>query len=215
MSVVWRRTVPLYLTLILALIIIGRSFIIDPTVKGAASQVLKWASLVRAISVGIGFVSILVFHVPKIKDLANEPVPYQWVYSLTAVVSMLIFAVVGVTLGVRSSEYLWLYNTWYRPVAGLSTAVSSFFVLSAMYRSFRVRNIEALALVGPALLILLYEAPIGTFLLPGMGPVADYIFRYISSAAFRGFIAAAAFGTMILSLRTIIGRERGYLPEEA
>jgi hypothetical protein len=129
--------------------------------------------------------------------------------------SAIVFAVAGILFGTGSSTYLWLYRVWYQPTAGLITAVSAFFAVSAMYRSFRARNIEALFLIIPALLILLYDAPIGPFLIPGIGPIAEYIFRYIASASFRGFIAAASLGTIIIAIRTILGMERGYLREEA
>jgi hypothetical protein len=214
MSYTLRRQIPLYLTFIIAFIIILRGFTTEPTISKVATTLLSWSSLIRAISVGLGFIGILFFHIPKITNMSNDPVPFQWFYSLTAVVSMLLFTGLGIFLGVGSREYLWLYSTWYSPIAGLVTAVSAFFAVSAIYRSFRVRNLEALFLVLPALIILLYDAPIGTLLLPGMGPVAEYIYVVIASAAFRGFIAASAVGTLILSIRTIIGQERGYLPEE-
>lgn len=214
MSVLYRRTIPLYLTFILALIVTTRSFINHPTVMYYATTILNWSSLIRAIAAGIGFVSLLLYHIPRIKSLSNKPVKYQWFYSLTAVVSAIVFAVTGIWFGTGSKTYLWLYNTWYQPTAGLITAVSAFFAVSAMYRSFRAKNIEALFLIIPALLILMYITPIGPILLPGMGPIADYIFN-ISSASFRGFIAAASIGTIIIAIRTILGMERGYLREEA
>jgi hypothetical protein len=113
-----------------------------------------------------------------------------------------------------SPQYQLLYGTWYRPVAGLLNAVTAFFAISAIYRSFRVRNIESLFLVVPALIILLYDAPIGVTLFPPIGPVAEYIFAVIAPSAFRGFIVAASAGTLILSIRTVLGLERGYLPYE-
>jgi hypothetical protein len=214
MSIVWRRTIPLYLSFIVAIVIVGRSMTDIGLFKTWGGNFLTWSSLIRAITVGLGFISILLYHGPKVMSMTNEPIPGQWFYSLTAIVGMLLFAGLGVFLGVSSSQYQWLYAVFYRPVAGLSTAVSGFFALTAMYRAFRVRSLEAFFLIGPALLILLYDAPIGT-IIPGLGPVANYIFVYIASAAFRGFIAAASLGTLITSIRTIIGRERGYLPEEA
>jgi len=215
MSVTFRRLLPLYLTFIVAVIIALRSFVVHPTLALLGTTFLKWSSLIRAITVGLGFISILLFHGPKLVSRSNDPIPYQWFYSGTTLFGMFLFALLGVGLGVRSSSYLWWYDVFYRPVAGLSTAVSGFFALTAMYRSFRIRSLESLFLVGPALLILLYDAPIGTILLPGIGPLADYIFLYIAASAFRGFIVAASLGTILTSMRTIIGREKGYLPEEA
>jgi hypothetical protein len=215
MSIVTRRYIPLGLTFVIALIIISSRFFVNPALSGASTTVLSWISTIRAISVGLGFISVLLYHLPLVTARSHKPVRYQWFYSLTTLVVMFLFAGIGILIGTGSAQYKWLYNTWYRPVAGLQNAVSALFATTAIYRSFRVRNLEAAFLVAPSILIMLYIAPIGTYFLPQIGPLGDYVFRVIAAAAFRGFVAAAALGTMILSIRTIVGRERGYMPTES
>jgi len=214
MSIVYRRTIPLALTTFIVLVLCAKNFIPNVTLSYWGKTFQTWSSLITSVSGFLGAIVFLAYHIPKIQRKSNEPIKYQWIYSISTVAIMLIFSIVGVGLGYTSSEYQWLYRTWYGPVSGLLNAVTAFFALSAIYRSFRVRTFESLLLVGPALIILLYDAPIGVTLFPPIGPIAEYLFSCIAPAAFRGFIVAASCGTLIFSIRTTIGKERGYLPTE-
>jgi len=214
MGYVYRRTLPLALTIIIVLVLCARNFYPLPVFDYWGMNFQTWSSLIASVSGFLGAIVFLAYHIPKITSKSQEPIKQQWLYSLSAVSIMIIFIVVGLGLGYTSSEYQWLYQTWYSPVSGLLNAVTAFFALSAIYRSFRIRNLESLLLVGPALIILLYDAPIGVTLLPPIGPIAEYIFSTIGPAAFRGFIVAASLGTLIFSIRTALGLEIGYLPSE-
>jgi hypothetical protein len=214
MSKVIRRDIPLALTFIVSIIVIARSFFAQPSINRIAGIFLGWGAIVIAMTVGLGFITLLRTHISRVMKLAHEPLPYQWIYSLTTLSAMIIFAVVGIGLGTGSSQYAWLYRIWYRPVASISTMVSGFFAISAMYRAFRINSIESVALVIPALLGIMIDAPLGAVLIPGGAPVAEFLTRFVASAAFRGVVAAASMGVLIISIRTIIGQEKGYLPEE-
>jgi hypothetical protein len=214
MAVIYRRTFPLYLSIIVAFIVVLRSFFKIGFVTDIASTLLNWGSIVIAFAVGLGYINLILYHVDKIRKFSNEPIKYQWFYSITTVGTLLLFTILGLLLGTRSSGYLYVFTTVYRPVASISTMVSGFFAISAMYRAFRIRNLEAFALIFPALLMLLMDAPVGGLLVPGGGALAQYLLKYIGSAAFRGFVLAASIGVLIVSIRTIFGLERGYLPEE-
>jgi hypothetical protein len=191
-----------------------KNFVPSPIFNTWGKNFQTWSTLTATLSGFLGAIVFLAYHVPKISTRSDKPIKNQWVYSLSSVSVMAIFVAVGLAFGYTSSQYQWLYGTWYRPVSGLLNAVTAFFALSAIYRSFRVRNIESLFLVVPALIILLYDAPIGVTLFPPIGPVAEYIFGTIGPSAFRGFIVAASAGTLILSIRTVLGLEKGYLAQE-
>lgn len=214
MSTMYRRTIPIGITILIVAVLCLKNFFPHPIFNYWGKNFQTWSTLIGIISGFLGAIVFLAYHVPKISTQSHKPVQNQWIWSLSSVSIMGIFIAVGLAFGYTSSQYQWLYGTWYRPVSGLLNAVTAFFALSAIYRSFRVRNVESLFLVIPALIILLYNAPIGVTLFPPIGPVAEYIFAVISPAAFRGFIVAASAGTLILSIRTVIGLEKGYLAME-
>jgi hypothetical protein len=198
----------------LVLVILIKIFFVEPTASYWSLIFQQWASLASAVSVGLGVIALLSFHIPRIRRMENEPIKFQWFYSLSTVAIMLLFIVVGLGIGSGSIQYTWLYNTWYAPISGLICFVSAFYSVTAVYRAFRIRSLEGAALIIPALLIFLYDAPIGPFLFPPLGPIGVYLFAVITASAFRAGLLSVALGMVFIMIRTIIGRERGYMYEE-
>jgi hypothetical protein len=124
---------------------------------------------------------------------------------------MFIFLGVGLLYGNSSPQYSWLYSTWYGPISGLSSFISAFFSVTAVYRAFKIRSWDGAFLIIPALLIFLYDAPIGPWLFPFLGPVGVYLFGVFDAGAFRAALLAVALGMVFILMRTVIGRERGYM----
>jgi hypothetical protein len=213
-SVLYRRQIPLAITIFLVLVILIKIFFVEPTASYWSLIFQQWASLASAVSVGLGVIALLSFHIPRIRRMENEPIKFQWFYSLSTVAIMLLFIVVGLGVGSGSFQYTWLYNTWYAPISGLICFVSAFYSVTAVYRAFRIRSLEGAALIIPALLIFLYDAPIGPFLFPPLGPIGVYLFSVITASAFRAGLLSVALGMVFIMIRTIIGRERGYMYEE-
>lgn len=214
MSVLYRRQIPLAITILLVLVIIIKIFFVEPTASYWSLMFQQWASLASAVSVGLGVIAILSFHIPRIRRMENKPIKFQWFYSLSTIAIMLLFIIVGLGLGSGSPQYTWLFNTWYAPISGLICFVSAFYSVTAVYRAFRIRSLEGAALIIPALLIFLYDAPIGPFLFPPLGPIGVYLFSVITASAFRAGLLSVALGMVFIMIRTIIGRERGYMYEE-
>jgi len=193
------------------------TFLTDPAVRYWGGVITSWSSLASTTATFVGTIVLLKYHLPRIKNKSEKPIKHQWFYSLLTMSIMAVFVVTGLIYGMTSSTYQWLYQSWYSPITGLLNAVSAFFAVSAIYRAFRIRTLESAMLVIPALIILLYDSPLGAGMLsifPGMTQLAEYIFTYTGPSAFRGFILACACGTMILSIRTIFGKEKGFLPAE-
>jgi hypothetical protein len=213
-SVLYRRQIPLAITILLVLVIIIKIFFVEPTASYWSLMFQQWASLASAVSVGLGVIAILSFHIPRIRRMENKPIKFQWFYSLSTIAIMLLFIIVGLGLGSGSPQYTWLFNTWYAPISGLICFVSAFYSVTAVYRAFRIRSLEGAALIIPALLIFLYDAPIGPFLFPPLGPIGVYLFSVITASAFRAGLLSVALGMVFIMIRTIIGRERGYMYEE-
>lgn len=214
MSVLYRRQIPLAITIFLVLIILVKIFFVDPTASYWSLIFQQWASLASAVSVGLGVIALLSFHIPRLRRMENKPIKFQWFYSLSTIAIMLLFIVVGLGLGSGSPQYTWLYNVWYAPISGLICFVSAFYSVTAVYRAFKIRSLEGAALIIPALLIFLYDAPIGPFLFPPLGPIGVYLFAVINASAYRAGLLSVALGMVFIMIRTVIGRERGYMYEE-
>src|SRR5512147_1512058 len=94
----------------------------------------------------------------------------------------------------------------------------AFYVASAAFRAFRVRNLEATILLVSAVIVMLGRIPLGDYIFsafPGgetwLGRFTEWMMDKPNTAAQRGIIIGAALGAASLSLRVILGIERSYL----
>jgi hypothetical protein len=96
----------------------------------------------------------------------------------------------------------------------------AFFIISAAYRSFRIRSAEATIMMVSAFLVMLGQVPIGIWLtswIPETGFISNYRLEHISywiltqpnAAAQRGINFGLAVGAMAMALRIWLSLERG------
>lgn len=214
MSILYRRQIPLAITGFIVVVILVKIFFPNPVAIYWSVIFQQWSSLATAVSVGLGIIALLSFHVPRIRRMENEPIKFQWFYSLSTIAIMMIFILVGLGLGPGSPQYSWLFSIWYAPISGLICFVSAFYSVTAVYRAFKIRNVESAFLIIPALLIFLYDAPLGAYLFPFLGPVGIYLFTVITASAYRAGLLCVGLGMVFIMIRTVLGQERGYMYEE-
>ena len=96
----------------------------------------------------------------------------------------------------------------------------AFFIASAAYRAFIARTIESNLLLVAAILVMLGNTSIGSFLtgwLPEslkflhLPHIKEFIMRYPNTAGQRAIMIGAGLGIIGSSLRIILGIERSYL----
>ena len=109
------------------------------------------------------------------------------------------------------------------PLQSTMYSLLAFFVASASYRAFRAKNVEATILLLSAFVILLGRTPLGMaltawipdsfsiFQIPNM---AIWIMNSPNLAGQRAIMIGIALGVISMSLRLLLGIERGYLGQE-
>lgn len=102
-----------------------------------------------------------------------------------------------------------------------SFSLLAFYIVSAAYRSFRVRSPEAILLLISALIMMLGLTPLGTYFVTGFIPlnspvawlkldnVSEWILTVLNGAAQRALLFGIAVGTVATSLRIWLSLERG------
>ena len=75
----------------------------------------------------------------------------------------------------EGSAFYWMYNYVYLPLGSTMFALLAFFVASASYRAFRIRNFEATLLLISGVLLMLGRVPVGSII-----PWWIVIFIYVS-----------------------------------
>lgn len=130
----------------------------------------------------------------------------------------------GPRAGADESLFEWLQETIYKPLQATMFALLAFYIASAAFRAFRVRNVEATVLLVAAMVIMLGVNPFGIMLfswVPSVGAMPGgeefmpwltaWVMNVPNAAAQRGIIIGAALGAAAMSLRVLLGIERSYL----
>jgi len=84
-------------------------------------------------------------------------------------------------------------------------------VVSAAFRAFRMRNVEATLLLGAAIIVMLAAAPIGAWISDDLVDLGQWILDIPNNAGRRAIMMGAAIGAIATSLRIVLGLERSHL----
>ena len=113
--------------------------------------------------------------------------------------------------GTRGRVYVWLYEHVFAPCNATMFALLAFFVVSAAFRAFRMRNMEATLLLVSAIIVMLGTAPIGAALWDDLPEIKQWILDIPNNGGRRAIMMGAAIGAIATSLRIILGLERSHL----
>ena len=124
----------------------------------------------------------------------------------------------------KGTYFAWMFFNIFTPLAATMFALLAFFVASASYRAFRVRNPEATLLLLAGMILMIGRVPLGQFLtspLDGtflsflhLGNLQNWIYQVPNVAGSRAIMIGIGLGTAATSLRFILGIEKSFLGED-
>ena len=219
-----KRQVPIMLA-ILASVIPVLAFLLPAEGLNHLNQGLdEWMVIIASFALLLGFVSMVQVNLHKVRRRSKG-----WIFGLITLAAFALMASFGLLGGqgtrtladgtTRLEPFSWLFQYMYSPLQSTMFSLLAFYVASASYRAFRVRNVEATLLLVGAVIIMLGRVPLGQLVLPGIESlgipsvedVAEWIMKYPNTAGQRGVIIGAALGAASMSIRVMIGIERPYL----
>jgi hypothetical protein len=115
------------------------------------------------------------------------------------------------TWGKEGRAYNWFYDHVFAPCNSTMFALLAFFVVSAAFRAFRARNMEAGLLLGGAILVMLGRVPIGRAISENLPSIAQWILDVPNNGSRRAIMMGAAIGAIATGLRILLGLERSHL----
>ena len=113
--------------------------------------------------------------------------------------------------GPKGRAYNWFYDHVFAPCNATMFALLAFFVASAAFRAFRMRNLEATLLLVSAIIVMLACAPMGSAISGDLVDVKDWILAIPNNGGRRAIMMGAAIGAIATSLRIILGLERSHM----
>jgi len=207
MSALRAREIPISLfAFAVILLILGYFTTIRPLIT-AADYLKSFGVLLALIAVFLGVTDVLRVH---LKHIAKRT-PRQWYLSAWLIVSMLMMFAFGY---VHKPTYDVLYARLYIPLSIGVGASIGYYLYSAFYRAFRIRNAEAAILFACAIIVVLRNAPVGEVIWTGFSVMGQWITDVPGAGASRAILIGAALGMVALAIRAMLGKEQGYLGGE-
>ena len=150
----------------------------------------QWFDIISGFAAFLGVINLLNLHLNKIARKRKN-----WKFSIFTLVGfslMIIFGFIyngsevamGPHLKKEGSAFYWMFNYIYLPLGATMFALLAFFVASASYRAFKIRNFEATLLLISGILLMIGRVPIGQ-LIPWWLTVEVYIFIFFAIFANR------------------------------
>lgn len=192
------------------------------------------SQLLTGILLALGVFSIFRLHVRRlIKRDSN------WFFSLVLLSSLVAMAYVGFAQFKmeRAVEYKlmtqaeldqtnmhaafqFLFDKGLQSLDAAMFSLIAFFILSAAYRAFRIRSIEATIMMAAALLVLLSFVPLGIALTSWINPdsvagnlriesIGQWILLKLNTPALRAIDLGLGLGVFAMGIRIMLGLERG------
>ena len=209
MSLFIRRNIPLYIGLLCFAIVLGGVFLQYTPIDDAAGLVRNWATLIAPFLLTLGTITLVRRHVRNVMRKGE-----RWYLSIYLVVLLGLTILLGLTFGMTSSEYLFVYNTFYiYPFTTVAT-LHGFSTMVSFYRMARIRSIESAFFVLSAVMIIMTNAKFGSVISPVIPEIGTWINNNAAAAAMRAVLIASGIAAISQALKSLLGMERGWLGKE-
>lgn len=179
-------------------------FKVEPGIARFSSAVQNMALVIAAFALGVGAIGLLQLHAKRItRRDAQTP------YSIALLASMLAMVFFGLIIGTPASpSYRFLFDNVLNSLNSTFFAILCYYIGSAAYRAFTIRNVEAAIMMAASVLVMLGNIPLGSVIWAGFPAVGNWIMVVPNTAAMRGILLGGSLGFIGTSLRILLGLER-------
>ena len=169
---IWKRQIPILIVTLVGSITLFGWFIDQPNIKEFVNDdATQWFDILASFAIILGALNLIKLQVQKV--LYQKP---GWIYSVVAI-SGFIFAIIagffvkgvddsvaqwGAHVTTEGTLFKWMFDYLFTPMSATMFSLLAFFVASASYRAFRIRNFEATLLLVSGIIIMVGRVPIGS-----------------------------------------------------
>lgn len=218
-----RREIPLIITTIMTIM----RFLFETVNQLATYEIAKDKLLftrmaysitfLYAMGLFIGFINLTRVHANNIKRRKEN-----WPFSAWLIFVLFAYTILGIfgKDNLNGVTFNWIYDAFIVPLDSTMFSLLAFFIASAAYRAFRIRNVEATVMLVVAFLVMLGNVSIGQALwgaqswLGGFSGIKDWILAVPNAASQRAVALGIFLGAYAAILRVALGLEKRYLGQD-
>lgn len=201
-----KQQFPVLFGAVTGLLVLFASYLKSPALQSMSNELLQWRVIVAAFSLLLGIANISRIHVRRVsrKD-KNMP------YSLMLLIVMYGALILGLVYGAQSPEYKFIWDNVYSSLNATWYSTTAFYMMSSAWRGFRVRSVQAGVLMVAAIVVMLSKVGLGELLWSQIPTIGNWITKVPNTAGMRGILVGSCLGAVGVSLRIMLGLERGHL----
>ena len=168
----WKRQIPILLATIVGLSTLFGWFIDHPGIESFVNDdATQWYDILASFAIFLGALNLMKLQGKKVLKQQSG-----WQYSLFAIGGFL-FAIVagfvykgndavewGIHVTAKGTLFKWMFTYMVAPMQATMFALLAFYVASASYRAFRIRNFEATLLLSSGIIIMIGRVPLGSYI---------------------------------------------------
>lgn len=201
-----KQQLPVLVGAVAGIIVILAVYFPAAPLEMASKEILRWQVVVTAFSLVLGIANISRIHVRKVarKEAYSG-------YSLMLLVVMYGALFLGLVYGAQSPQYRFIWDNVYSALNATWYSTTAFYMMSSAWRGFRVRSPQAAVLMGTAVIAMLSKVGIGQLMWSQIPVIGNWIMAVPNTAGMRGIVIGSCLGAVGVSLRIMLGLERGHL----
>lgn len=171
---IWKRQIPILIVALVGAITLFGWFIEEPTIEAFVNDdATQWYDILASFAIILGAMNLIKLQLQKIARRKKG-----WPYSVVAIFGFLFaitagffikgvddsVAVWGAHVTTEGTLFKWMFDFMFTPLSATMFSLLAFFVASASYRAFRIRNFEASLLLVSGIIIMVGRVPIGSYI---------------------------------------------------
>ena len=171
------------------------------------AELTRWVTGIGYIVILVGTINLLRIHGRRIAQKRGD-----WIYSGIILGSMFLMFF---ACFFHKSLMTWLYDRVSVDLGAAIMCFVGFYFYSAMYRTFKIRNVDALATILACVFMLFAQAPATSAFARILADMGLWLADVPGMGAWRGLLMSAALGMFALAIRAAAGLEKAYMGGEA
>ena len=199
-----RKAIPIALATACGLLTLVDFFVPHALIDSLGAKLVEGVMILAAFALLLGVLNLLATHGRRIVGGQRRAG-----LSLVLVVALLGTLATGVTMP-GSAAMAWVFDYLYYPLQSSMAALLAFFLVTALYRAFRLRSFEAGLLLATSLVMLALQLPFVAAISRHLVAVRDWLYAVPITAGARGILLGSALGIMATSLRVLLAVDHPY-----
>lgn len=207
----FKYRIPQIICSVVAVVVVLSGFLKVPALKAAGTNLTNWVTVVTPFAMIVGAVSVLK---TKVTSVAKHRDREGWLLDAWQAVLTVGVISLGMIGGTTHPLYVWVFDKIVMVLESAVLGLIALLLLSSAWRVLKAKNWESCLFIAGLFVSLLSQVPLGEMVWGGFPKISAFVQNVVSMATMRALGISIALGLITTGLRTILGHEKGYLPQE-